>query len=93
MEDVGDLGGVGVAGEGHAAGGEGELGGADGGEAEHGQLRGAPLVVGAAVAAVGLGRLPRGQIHRHRETKSENELLLRSKVLEGGERREQEGCD
>ena len=74
LEDVGDLGGVGVAGEGHAAGGERELGGAYGGDAEHVQLGGAPLVVGAAV---GLGRLPRGQIHRHRREKErEHELGL-----------------
>lgn len=66
LEDVGDLGGVGVAGEREAAGGERELGGADGGDAEHGQVGGAPLVVGAALAAVRLPRLPRGQIHGHR---------------------------
>jgi hypothetical protein len=63
LEDVGDLGGVGVAGEGEAAGGERELGGADGGDGEHGQVGGAPLVVGAAVAAVGLLGRPGGQIH------------------------------
>ena len=33
----------------------------DGGNAEHGQLREAPLVVGAALAAVGIGQQPRGQ--------------------------------
>ena len=82
LEDVGDLGGVGVAGEGHAAGGERELGGADGGDAEHGQLRGAPLVVGATVAAVGLDRLPRGQIHRHRREKEREHELRSIKVLE-----------
>ena len=77
LEDVGDLGGVGVAGERHAAGGERELGGADGGDAEHGQLGRAPLVVGAALAAVRLRRLPRGEIHRHRREKErEHELGL-----------------
>jgi len=66
LKHVGDLGGVGVAGEREAASGERELGRADGGDAEHGQVGGAPLVVGAALAAVRLLRLPRGQIHRHR---------------------------
>jgi hypothetical protein len=66
LEDVGDLGGVGVAGEREAGGGQGELGGADGGDAEHGQVGRVPLEVGAALAAVRLDRLPRGQIHRHR---------------------------
>ena len=66
MKHVGDLGGVGVAGEREAASGERELGRADGGDAEHGQVGGTPLVVGAALAAVCLLRLPRGQIHRHR---------------------------
>ena len=69
MEDVSDLGGVGVAGEREATGGERELGGADGGDAEHGQVGGAPLVVGAAVAAVRLPGLLGGQIHRRHRWK------------------------
>jgi hypothetical protein len=46
LQDVCDLGRVGVALEEHPADSEGKLGGADGCDAEHGQLRGAPLVVG-----------------------------------------------
>lgn len=69
MEDVGDLGGVGVAGEREPTSGEGELGGADGGDAEHGQVGGAPLVVDAGVAAVRLPGLLGGQIHRRHRWK------------------------
>ena len=66
MKHVGDLGRVGVAREREAAAGERELGRADGGDVEHDQVSGAPLILGAALAAVRLLRLPRGQIHRHR---------------------------
>lgn len=65
MEDVSDLGGVGVAGEGEAVLLEGELGGADVALAEHGEVGGAPGVVGPAVAAVDLLRELRGEVEIH----------------------------
>jgi len=65
LEDVGDLGRVGVAGQGKASGGEAELGGANGGSAEHGQVGGGPVVVGTAVAAVGLVGFLWAEVHGH----------------------------
>jgi hypothetical protein len=54
LEDVGNLGRARVARQGEPSGGEVELGGADGRDAEHGQVGPRPVVV---VAAVGLGGL------------------------------------
>lgn len=67
LKNMRNLSGVGKAGQGEATGVERQLGAADVGEFQHGQVCGAPLVVGPTIAAVRLPRLPRGQIHgRHR---------------------------
>jgi hypothetical protein len=62
LEDVGNLGRARVARQGEPSGGEVELGGADGRDAEHGQVGPRPVVV---VAAVGLGGLLGAEVHRH----------------------------
>ena len=54
LKNVGNLGGIGVAGQGEAVLLEEELGGADVALFEHGELTGAPRVVGATISAVDL---------------------------------------
>lgn len=65
LEDVGDLGGVGVEGEGQATLLQRELPGADAGRAEHREIVAAPRVVRAPIPAVRFLRQLRRQVDIH----------------------------
>lgn len=65
FQDVGDLGRVGVAGEGEAVGLEEELGPTNLGLCEHGEVGARPCMVGATISSIHLLRLLWGEIDLH----------------------------